>query len=74
MWLKKLKTVSAELMTSALSGESGKNGKGFAGFSGALGGLGARPPACLRRSLLPLPGVVIRHSRDCRGPPGLVSN
>jgi len=38
-WLKKLKTVSAELMKSAPSGERGKNGKGFSGVFGAL------PPA-----------------------------
>jgi hypothetical protein len=45
MWRKKLKTVSAELMKSAPSGERGMNGKVFSGF------LGAPPPACPRPSL-----------------------
>jgi hypothetical protein len=63
MWLKKLKTVSAELMTSALSGERGKSGKVFAGFPGAFG---APPPACPRRSLPPFPGVAIRFPRLSR--------
>ncbi len=68
MWLKKLKTVSAELTKSAPSGESGKNGKVFSGF------FGAPPPACPRPSLLPFPGFVIGHSPDYRGPPGFVPN
>jgi hypothetical protein len=67
MWLKKLKTVSAELMNSALSGLRGKNGKVFSGFLGA-------PPACPCPSLLPFPGFVIGHSPDYRGPPGFVPN
>jgi hypothetical protein len=66
VWLKKLKTVSAELV-SAPSGQRGKNGKGFSGFFGA-------PPAWPRPSLLPFPGFVIGHSPDYRGPPGLVPN
>jgi hypothetical protein len=67
MWLKKLKTVSAELMKSAPSGERGKNGKVLSGLSGAP------PPACRRPSLLPFPGFVIGRSPDYRGP-GLVPN
>ncbi len=62
MWLKKLKTVSAEVMTSAPSGERGKSAKG------------APPLACPRPSLLPFPGIVIGHSPDYRGPPGFVPN
>jgi len=69
MWLKKLTTVSAELMTRALSGVRGMRAKVFAGFMGALG---APPPA--RPSLLPFPGFVIGHSPDYRGPPGFVPN
>jgi hypothetical protein len=68
MWLKKLTTVSAELMTSALSGVRGMSGKVLSGF------LGSRPPAWPRPSLLPFPGFVIGHSPDYRGPPGLVPN
>jgi len=68
MWLKKLKTVSAELMKSAPSGESGENGKVFSGF------ICAPPAACRRPSLPPFPGFVIGHSPDYRGPPGFVPN
>jgi hypothetical protein len=68
MWLKKLKTVSAELTKSAPSGESGKIGKVLSGF------FGAAPPACPCPSLLPFPGFVIGHSPDYRGPPGFVPN
>jgi len=60
MWLKKLKTVSAEVMTSAPSGERGKSAKGA-------------PLACPRPSLLPFPGF-IGHSPDYRRPPGFVPN
>jgi hypothetical protein len=68
MWLKKLKTVSAELMKSAPSGERGKNGKGFPGF------IGAPPLDCPRPSLLPFPGFIIGHTPNYRGPPDLVPN
>ncbi len=68
MWLKKLKTVSAELIKSAPSGESGKSGKAFSGFNGAP------PLAWPRPLLLPFPGFVIGHSPDYRGPPDLVPN
>jgi hypothetical protein len=57
MWLKKLKTVSAEPMKSAPSGERGKNGIALSDL------FGAPPPACRRRSLLPFPGFVIGHSQ-----------
>ncbi|MGH6850630.1 MAG: hypothetical protein ACREDD_09335 [Methylocella sp.] len=60
-WLKKLKTVSAELMASALSGERGKSGKLLSGF---LSALGTPPPSCPRRLLPPIPGFAIGHSPD----------
>src|SRR5580704_15601021 len=63
-WLKKLTTVSAELMISALSGERGKSGKAFPCF---LGASGAPLPARPRCPLLPFPGIAIRHPLDCRG-------
>ncbi len=57
MWLKKLMTVSAELMKSAASGEGGKRANVFSAF------LGSRPPASPRPSLPPFPCFVIGYSQ-----------
>ena len=55
MWLKKLKTVSAELRTSAPSGDRGNSAKAFSGL------IGAPSPARPRPSLPPFPSFVIGH-------------
>ena len=68
MWLKKLETVSAELMKSALSGVRGKSAKDFSGLPWRAAAAWPCP------SLPPFFGFVIGHSPEYRGPPGIVPN
>ena len=70
MWLKKLKTVSVELMKSAPSGECAEKSAKISPETRR----GAPPRAWPCPSLLPVFGFVIGHSPEYRGPPGIVPN